>query len=118
MLAGRRRVPREGARRAAHGKGGARACDADECVGRNPTERGKAGVKKSLPASGEKKHPARRWVVERTFGWLSRCGGIVRDDERLPQTLAGYHWLVFAILMLAKAGAWLAGFAQAVNAGS
>jgi hypothetical protein len=36
----------------------------------------------------------------------------------LPQTLTGYHWLVFVILMLGKAGAWLADFAQAVNAGS
>lgn len=37
----------------------------------------------------EKKHPARRWVVERTFGWLSRCRGIlVRYDKRAECYLA------------------------------
>ena len=28
-----------------------------------------------LDQSGEKTHPARRWVVERTLGWLSKCRG-------------------------------------------
>ena len=28
---------------------------------------------------------ARRWVVERTFGWLNRHRRLVRDDERLPE---------------------------------
>lgn len=45
----------------------------------------------------------RRWVVERSFAWASRFRRLSRDYERLSQTLAGYHWLVFAILMLAKA---------------
>jgi len=27
----------------------------------------------------------RRWVVERTFGWLSRHRRLVRDYERLPE---------------------------------
>jgi transposase len=60
----------------------------------------------------------RRWVVERSFAWAARFRRLARDYERLPQTLTGYHWLVFVILMLGKAGAWLADFAQAVNAGS
>jgi transposase len=38
---------------------------------------------------GEKKHPARRWVVERTFAWLSRCRAIlVRYDKRAERYLA------------------------------
>ena len=42
----------------------------------------------------------RRWVVERSFGWMSRFRRLVRDYERLPQTLKGLHFLAFAILML------------------
>jgi len=42
----------------------------------------------------------RRWVVERSFGWLSRFRRLARDYERLPETLAGLHYLAFVILML------------------
>ena len=45
----------------------------------------------------------RRWVVERSFGWLARFRRLARDYERLPQTLAAFHFMAFAILMLAKA---------------
>jgi transposase len=44
----------------------------------------------------------RRWVVERSFGWAARFRRLVRDFERLAGTLAGYHWLAFAMLMLAS----------------
>jgi putative transposase len=27
--------------------------------------------------AGEKRYPARRWVVERTLGWLSKCRAIL-----------------------------------------
>ena len=42
----------------------------------------------------------RRWVVERSFGWMARFRRLVKDYERLPDTLAGLHFLAFAILML------------------
>ena len=42
----------------------------------------------------------RRWVVERSFAWTTRCRRLVRDYERLPATLAGLHLVVFACLML------------------
>ncbi len=41
----------------------------------------------------------RRWVVERSFGWLARFRRLARDYERLPETLKGLHFLAFAILM-------------------
>ena len=45
----------------------------------------------------------RRWVVERSFAWAARFRRLSRDYERLPQTLAGLHLLVFVCLMLARA---------------
>lgn len=45
----------------------------------------------------------KRWSVERSFAWTSRFRRLARDYERLTQTLEGYHWLAFSILMLAKA---------------
>ncbi len=42
----------------------------------------------------------RRTVVERSFAWTARFRRLVRDDERLPTTLAGLHLIVFACLML------------------
>jgi len=42
----------------------------------------------------------KRWVVERSFGWVARFRRLARDYERLPETLAGLHFLAFAILLL------------------
>lgn len=44
----------------------------------------------------------RRWVVERSFAWASRFRRLARDYERLPQTVAGLHWLAFLTLMLSS----------------
>jgi transposase len=44
----------------------------------------------------------RRWVVERSFGWAARFRRLVRDFERSAETLAGLHFVAFAMLMLAK----------------
>jgi len=44
----------------------------------------------------------RRWVVERSFAWMARFRRLARDYERLPETLAGFHFLAFAILMLTQ----------------
>ena len=45
----------------------------------------------------------KRWVVERSFGWMARFRRLARDYERLPETLAGLHYLAFAMLMLKNA---------------
>lgn len=50
----------------------------------------------------------RRWVVERSFGWLARFRRLSRDFERMPQVLAGLHFVVFAMLMLPKVALLLA----------
>jgi transposase len=44
----------------------------------------------------------RRWVVERRLAWMARFRRVARDEERLPQPLAGLHFLAFAILRLAS----------------
>ena len=41
----------------------------------------------------------RRWVVERSFAWTTRFRRLVRDYERLAETLAGFHFVAFAILL-------------------
>ena len=45
----------------------------------------------------------RRWVVERDFAWASRFRRLVKDYERLPDTLAGLHFVAFACLFLQQA---------------
>ena len=41
----------------------------------------------------------RRWVVERSFGWMARFRRLVRDYERLSETLVGLHYVAFAMLL-------------------
>ena len=45
----------------------------------------------------------RRWVVERDFAWASRFRRLVKDYERLPETVAGLHFVAFACLFLHRA---------------
>lgn len=53
----------------------------------------------------------RRWMVERSFGGMTRFRRLARDYERLETTLAGLHYVAFASLMLNRAAplfAWSA----------
>jgi transposase len=42
----------------------------------------------------------RRWVVERSFAWAARFRRLAKDDERLPETVVGLHFVAFVSLML------------------
>lgn len=44
----------------------------------------------------------RRWVVERSFAWKNRFRRLSRDYERLPEVVAGLHFVVFGCLMLTR----------------
>ena len=44
----------------------------------------------------------KRWVVERSNAWAARFRRLARDDEQLAETLAGLHFVAFAILMLKR----------------
>ncbi len=49
----------------------------------------------------------KRWVVERSFAWMTRCRRLVKDYERYAQTLAGFHIVAFACLMLKRAAEFI-----------
>ncbi len=40
----------------------------------------------------------KRWVVERTFGWLSWCRRLNRDREGLPET--SEMWIYIAMIRI------------------
>ena len=42
----------------------------------------------------------RRWVVERSQGWMARFRRLARDYEQLAETLKGLHVVAFTMLML------------------
>lgn len=51
----------------------------------------------------------RRWVVERSFAWATRCRRLVKDYERYAETLAGFHLIAFIEYMLKQAAALVSG---------
>lgn len=54
-------------------------------------------------AAGQKTHPARRWVVERTFSWLSRWRGLLVRWEKKPENYLANLKLACALLWLRRA---------------
>jgi len=46
----------------------------------------------------------RRWVVERSFAWATRCRRLVKDYERYDTTLAGLHVVAFVLRWPRKIG--------------
>jgi putative transposase len=58
-------------------------------------------VKRTDAAGGFKLLP-RRWVVERTFGWLGRSRRLVRDYEGLARTACAFIKMAMIQLMLRR----------------
>jgi putative transposase len=52
-----------------------------------------------LDKGKRKRHPARRWVVERTLAWLSKCRAILIR-------YAKYSWVYLGLIQLACALLW------------
>jgi transposase len=44
----------------------------------------------------------RRWVVERSFGWMARFRRLAKDYERLTATLRGMHFVAFICLLVPR----------------
>lgn len=51
-----------------------------------------------LDGRGEKRHPARRWVVERTIAWLQKCRAILVRYDKKPENYEGLVQLACALL--------------------
>ena len=51
-----------------------------------------------LDACGQKRFPARRWVVERTLAWLSKCRAILVRYEKKSMNFLGLLQLACALL--------------------
>ena len=51
-----------------------------------------------LDAKGEKRYPARRWVVEGTLSWLSKCRGILVRYDKKASNYVGLVQLACALL--------------------
>ena len=44
----------------------------------------------------------RRWVIERTFGWISRCRRLNRDHEATPSSATAFFVLAAAMVLLRR----------------
>ena len=44
----------------------------------------------------------KRWIVERTFGWLGRCRRLSKDYEALPETSETWIYVAMIHLMLRR----------------
>ena len=51
-----------------------------------------------LDATGVKRHPARRWVVERTLAWLSKCRAILVRYDKKASNYIGLIQLACALI--------------------
>jgi len=49
-------------------------------------------------ASGRKRHPARRWVVERTIAWLQKCRALLIRYDKKAENYLGLIQLACALL--------------------
>jgi putative transposase len=52
--------------------------------------------------NGQKTYPARRWVVERTLAWLSKCRGLLVRYEKKAVNFLGLLQLACALLWVRR----------------
>jgi putative transposase len=55
-----------------------------------------------LDASGEKRYPARRWVVERTRAWLANCRGLLVRYEKNAGNYLGLLQFACALIWMRR----------------
>jgi putative transposase len=55
-----------------------------------------------LDGDGQKTYPARRWVVERTLAWLSKCRGLLVRYEKKAVNFLGLLQLACALLWIRR----------------
>ena len=56
------------------------------------------------PEAGQKGFAvqARRWIIERTFEWISRCRRLVRDHEATPSSALAFFVLAAAMILVRR----------------
>jgi putative transposase len=52
--------------------------------------------------NGQKTYPARRWVVERTLAWLSKCRGLLVRYEKKAVNFLGLLQLACALIWMRR----------------
>jgi len=55
-----------------------------------------------LDPNGQKTYPARRWVVERTLAWLSKCRGLLVRYEKKAVNFLGLLQLACALIWIRR----------------
>jgi putative transposase len=55
-----------------------------------------------LDPHGQKTYPARRWVVERTLAWLSKCRGLLVRYEKKAINFLGLLQLACALIWMRR----------------
>jgi putative transposase len=55
-----------------------------------------------LDDNGETRYPARRWVVERTLGWLSKCRGLLVRYEKKACNYLGLLQFACALIWMRR----------------
>ena len=56
-------------------------------------------VRKFMPEKGPRPFLPKRWVVERTFAWLSQNRRMSKDYERLPESAEAFIYAAMSRLM-------------------
>ncbi len=74
-----------------------RRCEA-ECAAAGVIAHIRRIGEEKLDDRGQKTHPARRWVVERTLAWLSKCRAILVRYDKKPANYKGLLQLACALL--------------------
>jgi putative transposase len=59
------------------------------------------GEEKFAP-NGQQTYPARRWVVERTLAWLSKCRGLLVREEKKAVNFLGLLQLACALIWMRR----------------
>jgi putative transposase len=55
-----------------------------------------------LDPNGQKSYPARRWVVERTLAWLSKCRGLLVRSEKKAIHFLGLLQLACTLIWMRR----------------
>ena len=59
---------------------------------------------KVLPEKGPRPFLPKRWIVERTFAWLSQNRRLSKDYERLPESAEAFIYVAMSRLMVRRLG--------------